>query len=109
MEDIVYLVQEYVDEDGWSPFAEWLSSLPVVTRAKIAARLARFEAGNLGDTKGVGPGVYEARIHLGPGYRIYFGLFKGRLILLLNGGSKRAQFKDIKKAQAYWNDWKENN
>ena len=105
----VYQIEEYIDENGSAPFSEWLDSLDVPTRARIAARIERFKDGNLGDRKSVGRGVYEARIHLGPGYRVYFGTHYGKLIILLAGGSKRSQSKDIKNAQSNWKNWKENN
>jgi putative addiction module killer protein len=105
----LYQIEEYTDKDGNSPFSDWLGSLDVATRARIAARVERFKDGNFGDRKSVGKGVHEARVHLGPGYRVYFGIHKGKLIILLVGGSKRGQSKDIKNAQMYLKDWKENN
>ena len=64
-------IREYVASDGRNPFREWLASLEVATRARIQARVFRFEMGNLGDHKSVGAGVWEARLAFGPGYRIY--------------------------------------
>ena len=78
-------------------------------RSKIAARILRFENGNLGDSKNVGDGVFEARIHFGPGYRIYFGMSGNKLIVLLIGGDKKTQTRDVRKAKLHWTDWKENN
>ena len=65
----------------------------------------RFEQGNLGDCKFVGGGVWEARLMFGSGYRIYYALDGRTLLLLLLGGDKRTQSKDIKQAQKYWNDY----
>ena len=68
-------------------------------------RVVRFETGNLGGHKGVGGGVLEARVMFGPGYRIYFGQDGATLVLLLVGGSKGTQAKDIRRAQQYWRDY----
>ncbi len=75
-------------------------------RAKIRARLDRVEEGNLGDCKFVGEGVYELRIDYGPGYRIYFGQESDVIILLLWGGDKSRQNKDIRQDQDYWQDYR---
>lgn len=63
--------------------------------------------GNLGDHRSVGDGVFELRLDFGPGYRIYFGRIGHQVILLLTGGDKSSQTKDITKAKQYWNDYKE--
>ena len=101
-----FIVREYTTATGDSPFRDWLDSLDVMVRARIQARIFRFESGNLGDYKAVGAGVLEARLDFGPGYRIYFGFDEGKIILLLVGGSKGTQTRDIKKAQALWLDYK---
>lgn len=75
-------------------------------RAAVAARIARVKAGLLGDCKPVGDDVYELRIHLGPGYRVYFALIAGRLVLLLAGGDKRRQDADILTAKRYLADYR---
>ncbi len=64
-----------------------------------------MEDGNLGDCSVVGAGVYEMRIHFGPGYRVYFGQEGTHIIVLLCGGDKSTQAKDIKRAQEYWADY----
>jgi putative addiction module killer protein len=89
-------VREYLDDSGQSPFRRWLSALDIATRARIQARVLRFEEGNLGDHKQLGGGVWEARITFGPGYRIYFGKDGPTIVLLLLGGDKGTQVKDIK-------------
>ncbi|MDZ4676090.1 MAG: type II toxin-antitoxin system RelE/ParE family toxin [Oligoflexia bacterium] len=99
-------VKEYVTDSGKSPFREWLDSLDNVFKARVQARIFRFELGNLGDYKSVGDAVLEVRLDFGPGFRIYFGLDGGKIILLLMGGSKSTQSRDIKKAQALWLDYK---
>jgi putative addiction module killer protein len=95
-------VREYVDQDGRCPFREWLRRLDVPIRARIQARILRFETGNLGDHKSLGDGVWEARLPFGPGYRLYFGKSGQELVLLLLGGDKRSQTKDIQRAKTYW-------
>lgn len=81
-------------------FDDWLKGLrDIQAKAKILARLKRVELGNLGDAKSVGDGVHEMRIDCGPGYMIYFVRLKGIIILLLVGGDKSTQAKDIKKAK----------
>ncbi len=79
----------------------------IKTRAKIDIKIARFRLGNFGDSKSLGQGVYELRIHFGPGYRIYYGLDGQMIVLLLCGGDKSTQKKDIKKAKTFWEDYKE--
>ena len=98
-------VREYETADGEIPFRQWLATLDRSVRARIQARVLRFEAGNLGDHKSVGAGVFEARIMTGPGYRIYFGRDGASLVLLLVGGTKTSQAKDIRRAQGYWRDY----
>ena len=100
-------VREYETADGKVPFREWLETLDRAVRARIQARVLRFEAGNLGDHKSVGAGVREARIMSGPGYRIYFGRDGTSLVLLLAGGTKGSQTRDIRRAQDYWRDYLE--
>jgi putative addiction module killer protein len=96
------VVREYVDQHGSSPFRAWLRQLDISVRARIQARILRFETGNLGDHKLLGDGVWEARLPFGPGYRVYFGKSGRTLVLLLLGGDKRSQAKDIERAKAYW-------
>ena len=96
------VVREYVDRLGNSPFRDWLRKLDVSVRARIQARIMRFETGNLGDHKLLGDGVWEARLQFGPGYRLYFGKSAQTLVLLLLGGDKGSQTKDIERAKAYW-------
>ena len=98
-------VREYETADGRVPFRDWLATLDRATRARVQARVFRFETGNLGDHKGVGGGVQEARLIFGPGYRIYFGQDGATLVLLLVGGSKGTQTKDIRRARQYWRDY----
>jgi putative addiction module killer protein len=100
-------IREYVSPDGGSYFREWLDSLTVPVRARIQARILRFETGNLGDHQSVGEGVWEARIMFGAGYRIYFGKEGRSIILLLLGGDKSSQAGDIRKARQLWKEYLE--
>jgi putative addiction module killer protein len=82
-------------------FAEWLSALADRrARIKIADRIERASRGNLGDVKSIGGGVSEMRIAFGPGYRLYFAKRGEALIVLLCGGDKGSQRRDIELAQA---------
>jgi putative addiction module killer protein len=82
-----------------SEFKEWLLSLRVAkAKARIAARIARAENGNLGDSKPVGEGVSEMRIDYGPGYRVYYRQRGNVLVILLCGGDKSTQRSDIRRA-----------
>ena len=98
-------VREYVDERGRSPFARWFERLDANAAARVRTALARMEAGNLSNVKSVGAGVQEDRIQTGPGFRVYFGLDGDRLIVLLGGGSKRRQQRDIEQARSLWRDY----
>ncbi|MEB3175328.1 MAG: type II toxin-antitoxin system RelE/ParE family toxin [Cyanobacteriota bacterium] len=103
-------IRRYIAEDGRIPFAQWLDSLQdLKAKARIAQRLDRVTLGNLGDYKPVGRGVYELRIDYGPGYRVYFAQMGKTIILLLCGGDKKTQTRDIELAQRYWRDYQQNN
>ena len=100
-------IQVYQTSNGIEPFTEWLASIrDIRTQARIQARLERLEDGNLGDYQTVGEGVIELRIHFGPGYRIYFGQIDNTVILLLSGGDKQSQKRDIEQAKTYWQEYK---
>lgn len=78
-------------------------------RAVVIKRLDRIKLGNFGDAKRIknGNGIWELRIDHGPGYRIYFGQEEGRIVILLMGGNKKSQQRDITKAKQYWLQYKE--
>ena len=99
-------VREYVDERGVSSFGRWFDSLDALAAVKVRTSLARVEAGNLSNVRGVGGGVLEYRIHFGPGYRVYFGRDGDTLIVLLAGGTKRRQRGDIEEARNRWEEYK---
>jgi len=88
-------------------FAKWLSNLKDrKASARVPARIESIRQGNSGDSKSLGSGLHELRIHYGPGYRVYFTKKAGLVVLLLCGGNKSSQKKDIKLAHSYWNTFK---
>ena len=99
--------REYLDEVGRSPFGRWFSTLDATAAAKVATAIARIEQGNLSSVKGVGAGVFESRIHFGPGHRIYFGRDGEALVILVGGETKHRQSADIALAQRRWADYKQ--
>lgn len=100
-------IRIYQKKDGKRPFSNWLNNLrDRKAQQRIDARLARVQLGNFGDTKAVGDGVLELRIDYGPGYRVYFGRDGSEVVILLVGGDKRTQSKDINTAKKYWADYK---
>jgi putative addiction module killer protein len=110
MPEMVNTINEYMDERGNSPYADWLKSLrDPKTRARIIMQVDRMELGLFGDSQPVGDGLSELRIHYGPGYRVYYGKEGEQIYLLLCGGDKSTQTKDIKQAKAYWQDHKRRN
>jgi putative addiction module killer protein len=97
---------EYLTEDGENPFHKWLISLKDRSvRARIRVRLNRVRLGDFGDCKPVGKGVSELRVDYGPGYRVYYGKSGMTIVILLCGGSKKSQSRDVQLAQAYWADF----
>ncbi len=100
-------VRYYVTSGGHQPFAEWFADLDPVPRAKVAGALVRMEQGNLSNVKSIGEGVLEYRIDFGPGYRVYFGRDGEVLVVLLTGGTKKRQQRDIETAKEYWRDYKQ--
>lgn len=102
------LVKFYLTQTGDSPFEDWFDELrDRRIKEKILTRIARVRVGNFGDCTGVGEGVSELRIHFGPGYRLYFAQDGTEIVVLLLGGDKSTQEKDIKKAKEYWYDYQE--
>lgn len=97
----------YCREDGREPFTDWLNGLrDKLAQARIRIRLRQVQAGNLGDCEPVGEGVSELRIHVGAGYRVYYGRHGKTVVLLLCGGDKGSQAADIKRAKELWLEWK---
>ena len=101
-------IQIYRSANGRQPFTEWLESVRDTSmQDRIQARVNRLRFGNFGDSKFVGGGVYELRLNFGPGYRIYFGQAGSTIVLLLCGGDKSSQARDIERAKTYWLEYKE--
>ena len=101
-------IQAYRTAKGREPFTEWLISIhDRNTRNRIERRLDRIRSGNFGDYRSVGAGVFELRFSFGPGYRIYFGEVDDTIVLLLCGGDKSSQARDIERAKRYWLEYKE--
>lgn len=98
----------YADDQGNEPFTDWLYGLrDKQTRKRIETRLLRLEQGNYGDCKMIGEGISELRLFFGPGYRIYFGEDQGNIVVLLCGGDKSSQPRDIETAKRYWKEYKD--
>jgi len=90
-------------QNGVVPFDEWFDSLrDQRMQVAVDARLARVRAGNFGDCKSVGGGMFELRIAFGPGLRVYYGRHGQQVVVLLGGGDKRSQSRDIRRAKQLW-------
>jgi len=99
-------IQPYYTPSGKIPFAQWQDALrDRKVKTAIARRLYRVAQGHFGDCKPCRDGVWEMRIDLGSGYRVYYALAGKTVVLLLCGGNKRTQQADISKACEYWHDW----
>lgn len=97
---------EYLTAEGGSPFRKWHDGLDVIAAAKVYVALTRLEAGNISNVTSVGDGVLEQKIDFGPGYRVYFGRDGNKLVILLAGGTKQRQQRDVATAIARWQDYK---
>lgn len=86
-------------------YAAWFDNLNAETAAKVATALTRISLGSFSNVEGVGSGVFEYKLG-GPGYRIYFGKDGQALVILLGGGTKRREQRDINAALANWQDYK---
>jgi len=107
MDALPQSLEEYVTSDGKNPFRKWLRGLrDARVRARIRVRLNRIRLGNFGNAKSVGGGVSELVIPYGPGYRVYFARTGHTIVLLLCGGDKSTQTRDISTAKEYWLDYK---
>jgi len=105
----MFEIEHYLTETDRNPFAEWYEGLKdVKAKRAIDRRLIRMALGNFGDYKHCGDGVWELRIDLGPGYRIYWARNGEKVLLLLAGDDKRTQQADIAKARMYWQQFQQN-
>jgi putative addiction module killer protein len=97
----------YADEDGNEPFQVWIDNLrDQQGRRRIISRLFRVQQGNYGDVEPIGEGLSELRLFFGPGYRVYFGEDAGNIVVILCGGDKASQDRDIEAAKDYWKEYK---
>jgi putative addiction module killer protein len=97
---------QYRDQDDAVPYEVWENDLPAATAARITKYVKRMENGNFGNSEPVGSGVSELKIDMGPGYRVYYGKDGDTLVILLGGGSKKRQQRDIKDSIARWQAYK---
>lgn len=101
----MYQIDLYRTAKGKEPFNDWIESLDKFVRARIRTRFARIrDTGNLGFYESVGEGVFELKYDFGPGYRVYFGYNTETHLILLLGGDKKSQQRDIDKSIKYWKD-----
>lgn len=101
-------ITEYITKTGKVPFSDWIESLDKTARSIIRSRLNRVRLGNFGDIKPIqgSNGIYELRITYASGYRVYFGKEGQEIIILLIGGDKGSQLRDIEKAKRYWFEYR---
>lgn len=100
-------IRHYLNERGKDVFATWIDGLSDSrTKAKIAVRIDRLAVGNFGACKSLGRGLYELRVDWAQGFRVYYALIGTRCVLLLCGGSKSTQVRDIARAYEYFEDYK---
>lgn len=102
----MYEIKHYITRNGLDVFMYWRDKVKDI-KAKIAIdrRIYRAELGNFGDHKPCREGVWELRVDVGPGYRVYYAQTGKSVVLLLCGGNKHSQDTDIMKACEYWKDW----
>jgi putative addiction module killer protein len=100
-------LRQYLDTAGRNPFGEWFDALDTQAFAKVTVALTRMEEGNFSHVKGVGGGIFERKIDFGPGYRVYFGKDGDTIVILLAGGTKKRQSRDIETARERWRDYKQ--
>jgi len=99
-------IRHYLTVSGRDPYQQWLDQLKDLKgRVAIQRRIDRLTEENFGDHKFCQDGVWELRVDIGPGYRVYYTLEGKTIVLLLCGGSKRTQAADVKEAVRYWRDY----
>ena len=99
-------IREYQDGSGRGPFQDWFNRLNAEASGKVTTALYRLSLGNVSNVRSVGSGTHELKINFGPGYRVYFGKDGERIVVLLQGGTKQRQEKDIRFALALWENYK---
>ena len=101
-----FVLRSYVDEQGRAPFEAWVVDLDSQAQAKVTIALSRLQRGNLSNVEAIGEGVSELKLNWGPGYRVYFGQDGRTIVILLCGGTKKRQSRDIATAKARWADYR---
>ena len=102
----MYEIRHYLTPDARDIYSDWLKQQrDIRARMAIDRRVMRLEQGNFGDHKFCRDGVWELRVDVGAGYRLYYAIAERHLVLLLCGGDKRTQDTDINRACSYWQDW----
>lgn len=104
----MYQIEHYITAGGADVFNDWIDSVRDQRAiAKVLTRIDRLALGNFGDYRALDGGVFELRVDEGPGYRVYAARVGKVVVLLLCGGDKKSQAKDIENAKAYLQDYKE--
>lgn len=103
---VLFTIKEYLTPDGVSYFEKWFERLNAIAASKVRVAIARIEMGNFSNTKSLGAGVWEVKIDYGPGYRVYYGKDGDKIVILLAGGTKKTQQKDIDKSHLLWSEFK---
>ncbi len=101
-----YSLRYYKAANNRDPFAVWLTFLPKEATGRVLIRLERLRLGNFGDARPLGKGLSELRIDTGPGYRVYFLVEGKSTVVLICGGDKSTQEKDIRRAREYLTDYR---
>jgi putative addiction module killer protein len=104
---MTFEITVYETEQGKRPFNDWLEGIDRQARNRVNIALLKLEEGNTGSLKSVGDGVHEIRLTYGAGFRVYLGIDGTRVVLLLHGGTKKLQSKDIAKAKDLWRRYKQ--
>ncbi len=102
----MYEIRHYLTKDEKDVYLDWLKQVrDNLAKMAVVRRVNRIEQGNFGEHKFCRDGVWELCIDMGAGYRVYYAIAGQRIVLLLCGGDKRTQNKDIERACTYWQDW----
>lgn len=92
--------------NGKTPFIDWIESLDKITKSRVQSRLTRLLENNFDDHKKIDNEISELRLKFGSGYRIYYTEIDNVIVLLINGGDKSTQIKDVKKAKDILQEWR---
>ena len=100
-------IRIYEEENGNKPYLKWLADIDRHARNKVLIAISRLKDGNTSNVKSIGNGVSEVKITFGAGFRVYFGYENSEIVILLGGGTKKRQDKDIKIAKSLWKKYQE--